>query len=71
MGGNITPPVLKLYDVFIASIFKKRMQKERKKETGQQLGKPACAGTLSFPGTYGLHVTVLFQFPAGLGNVAF
>lgn len=47
------------------------MQKERKKETGQQLGKPACAGTLSFPGTYGLHVTVLFQFPAGLGNVAF
>lgn len=47
------------------------MQKERKKETGQQLRNPACSGKLSFAGTYGLHVTVIFQFPAGLGNIAF
>lgn len=47
------------------------MQKERKKEIGRQLGKLACSGKLGFMGTYGLHMTVLFQFPAGLGNVAF
>lgn len=60
-GILITPPVLKLYDVFLASSFLKCMQKERKKEIGRQLGKRACSGKRSFTGTYGLHVTVSGQ----------